>query len=98
MLVNYERTEGVVPGGDDEHHAEGLRRDPRRRRERQHPAGDLHMQTETTMHTCRYDLLLQYTLPHSLVLFCMQLGGTMIFWVARTATAVQYLPGVGGVR
>ena len=41
VALGYERTEGVVPGGDDEHHAEGLRRDPRRRRERQQPAGDL---------------------------------------------------------
>ena len=50
------RTKGVVPGGDDEHHAEGLRRDPRRRRERQQPAGDLQ-----NKQPCRYNLLLQDT-------------------------------------
>jgi hypothetical protein len=51
MLVNYERTEGVVPGGDDEHDAEGLRRDAGRRREGQQPAGDLQRKTKTETKT-----------------------------------------------
>lgn len=37
----FQLTEGVVPGRDDEHDAEGLRRDPRRRWERHERSRDL---------------------------------------------------------